>query len=93
MALTVNTNLASMGALNNLNRTQHRLGGTFERISSGLRVNRAADDAAGLAVAENLDSSIRSLAAAKRNSNDGLSVIQVAEGATQEVVGEGLIRL
>lgn len=85
MALTVNTNLASMGALNNLNRTQHRLGGTFERISSGLRVNRAADDAAGLAVAENLDSSIRSLAAAKRNSNDGLSVIQVAEGATQEV--------
>ena len=86
MALTVNTNTASMNALTNLNRTSRSLGSTFQRISSGLRINKAADDAAGMAVAENLSASYRSGRVAMRNINDGISVVQIAEGATSEVV-------
>jgi flagellin len=85
MALVVNSNIASLNAINNLNRTNRSLSNTFGRISSGLRINKAADDAAGLAVAENLDATTRSLAVAKRNANDGVGMIQVAEGATNEV--------
>lgn len=85
MALTVNTNLASISALNNLNRTNRSLSATFGRISSGMRINQAGDDAAGLAVAENLDSAARSLEVAKRNTNDGMSVLSIAEGASSEV--------
>ena len=85
MALVVNSNLSSLNALNNLNRTNKSLSDTFGRISSGLRINKAADDAAGLAVAENLDAGVRSLGMAKRNANDGIAVIQVAEAATNEV--------
>ena len=85
MALVVNSNLRSLNALNNLNRTNGNLSDTFGRISSGLRINKAADDAAGLAVAENLDAGVRSLGMAKRNANDGIAVVQVAEGATNEV--------
>jgi flagellin len=77
--------MASLNSLNQLNRTNQALSQTFGRISSGLRINRAGDDAAGLAVAENLDAGVRSLHAAKRNANDGIAVIQVAEGATNEV--------
>jgi flagellin len=85
MALTINTNIASINAQNKLASTSKALSGTFARISSGLRINKAADDAAGLAVSENLDAIGRSLEAAKRNTNDGISVIQTAEGATNEV--------
>ena len=85
MALVVNSNIASLNAINNLNRTNGSLADTFGRISSGLRINKAADDAAGLAVAENLDAHTRSLAVAKRNANDGIGMVQVAEGATNEV--------
>jgi flagellin len=85
MALVVNNNLSSLNALNNLNRTNRSLSATFGRISSGLRINKAADDAAGLGVAENLAASVQSLGMAKRNANDGIAVIQVAEGATNEV--------
>ncbi len=85
MALTVNTNLTAMNSVNSLNRNSRALQSTLGRIASGTRINRAGDDAAGLAVAENLDASTRSLAVAKRNANDGLSVIQTAEGATGEV--------
>ena len=85
MALVVNTNMASTNALNNLNRTNRSLSKTFGRISSGLRINRAGDDAAGLAVAENLDAATRSLTMARRNVNDGLGVLQIAEGAANEV--------
>ena len=85
MALVVNSNLSSLNALNNLNRTNGNLSETFGRISSGLRINKAADDAAGLAVAENLDAGVRSLGIAKRNANDGIAVVQVAEGAANEV--------
>ncbi len=86
MALTVNTNMASMNALTNLGRTTRELSGTFERISSGLRINKAADDAAGLAVAENLSAASKSARVAARNTNDGISVVQIAEGANSEVV-------
>jgi flagellin len=85
MALTVNTNISSMAALGHLNRTNNHLESTFNRISSGLRINKAGDDAAGLAVAENLAAEQRSLKQAARNTNDGISVIQTAEGATNEV--------
>jgi flagellin len=85
MSLVVNTNIASLNAINKLNGTQKALGNTFARISSGLRINKAADDAAGLAVSENLDAAARSLEAAKRNGNDGISIIQTAEGAATEV--------
>jgi flagellin len=85
MAFVVNNNLSSVNALNQLNRTNSSLSGTMSRISSGLRINKAADDAAGLAVAENLDTQARSLVQAKRNAHDGVSLIQVAEGASNEV--------
>ena len=85
MALTVNTNVSSMAALGHLNRTNKQLESTFSRISSGLRINKAGDDAAGLAVAENLAAEQQSLRQAARNTNDGISVIQTAEGATNEV--------
>lgn len=85
MALTVNTNMTSIYSMGYLDKTTHSLQGTFNRISSGLRINTAGDDAAGLAVAENLDAVARSLRQASRNTNDGISVIQTAEGATNEV--------
>ncbi len=86
MALTVNTNITSLSAQTQLNRTTRSLGNTFERISSGLRINKAADDAAGLAVAENLSAASRSARVAMRNTNDGISVLQTAEGSSMEVV-------
>lgn len=85
MAMTVNTNTASNNALTQLGQSTHSLTGTFERISSGLRINRAGDDAAGLGVAEKLDATQRGMRQAMRNANDGVSVIEVAEGAANEV--------
>tara|TARA_B110000037_G_C17084096_1_gene491216 strand:- start:134 stop:964 length:831 start_codon:yes stop_codon:yes gene_type:complete len=85
MALTVNTNMASVDAINQLSLSTRALSGSFERVASGLRINKAADDAAGLGVAENLDSSNRSGRVAMRNANDGISLVQTAEGATGEV--------
>ena len=85
MALTVNTNLAAMNTVAKVNRTNQGLQKTLGRISSGLRINSAADDAAGLGVAENLDTASRSMRQAMRNTNDGISVVQTAEGAAHEV--------
>lgn len=85
MPLTVNTNMASTNALNKLSANNVRLGKVFERVSSGLRINSAGDDAAGLGMAENLDAANRGLRQAMRNGNDGMSVIEVAESATSEV--------
>jgi flagellin len=85
MALVVNTNTTALNALGHLNRTSRDLSETFANISSGLRVNNAADDAAGLAVAENLKSNQMSLRQAQRNTHDGISIVQTAEGATDEV--------
>ena len=86
MGLTVNTNLSAMSAANSLNSTQGNLSNTLSRISTGLRVTKAADDAAGSAVAANLSTQARSGKQAIRNSNDGVSVIQTAEAASKEVV-------
>ena len=84
MALSVRTNVASIRAASQLNNTQNRLTNSLERISSGLRVNRAADDAAGLTVATRMDADNVSLKQAIRNSNDGISMIQTAEGGLSE---------
>ena len=85
MALTVRTNIASIRASNRLNNTQSNLTSSLEKISSGLRVNRAGDDAAGLSVASRMDSDNTSLKQAIRNANDGVSLIQTAEGGLNEV--------
>ena len=86
MALTVNTNMAAMAAANTLNNTQGALSNTLARVSSGLRVTKAADDAAGQAVATNLSAQARSGKQAFWNANDGISVIQTAEAASKEVI-------
>jgi flagellin len=86
MALTVNTNLSALRAANALNTTQGALSHTLAKISSGLRVVKAADDAAGTAVASNLHTRARSGKQAMRNANDGISIIQTAEAATKEVI-------
>jgi flagellin len=85
MGLTVRTNLTAIRAYNTLNETQSSLSNTLSRISSGLRVTKAADDAAGLAVATKLSTRADSLGQAMRNANDGISMIQTAEGSTNEV--------
>lgn len=85
MALVVNTNIASLIAQNNLNKSQMSLQTSLQRLSSGLRINSAKDDAAGLAVAEGMDSIIRGDNVAIRNANDGISVGQTAEGALGQI--------
>lgn len=85
MALTVNTNVPSLNAQRNLNLTQVALNKSLQRLSSGLRINSAADDAAGLAISEGMRADIRSMNQAVRNANDGVSMVQVAEGALNEV--------
>ena len=85
MALSVRTNVAALGATSQLNRTQNSLTKSLERISSGLRINTAADDAAGLSVASSMESDNKSIKQAMRNTNDGISMIQTAEGGANEV--------
>ena len=85
MALSVRTNTASLRAIGHLNYTQNHLSNSLERISSGLRVNRAADDTAGLAVASRMESDNTSLNQAIRNANDGISLVQTAEGGLNEI--------
>ncbi len=85
MGLRVNTNVASINAHRNLADITARLQGNFRRLSTGLRISVAADDAAGLAISERLRAQIRSLAQAGRNAQDGISLVQTAEGALNEV--------
>ncbi|MEZ5966910.1 MAG: flagellin [Planctomycetota bacterium] len=85
MGLRVNTNVASINAQRNLAQVTTRLEGNFRRLATGLRISTAADDAAGLAISERLRSQIRSLEQAKRNANDGISMVQTGEGALNEV--------
>lgn len=92
MALSIKTNVESLGAQRNLAQTSKALAGNFGRLSSGLRINTAADDAAGLAISEKMKSQIRSMAQAERNANDGISLLQTAEGAMNENSGV-LIRM
>lgn len=87
MAISIQTNVSSLNAQRNLNRTQNSLAGNLGRLSSGLRINTAADDAAGLGISENLKSQIRSLGQAERNAQDGVSMLQTAEGALNEISG------
>lgn len=92
MSLVVNTNIASLAAQNNLAANTNSLERSVERLSSGLRITRAADDAAGLGVSETLRAHIRSINQAVRNSNDGISLTQIADGAAQ-TIGNLLSRL
>jgi len=84
MALVVNTNVASLNAQRNLLGTQNMLNRSLQRLSSGLRINSAKDDAAGLAISDRMNSQVRGLNQAARNANDGISLAQTAEGALQE---------
>ena len=85
MGLTVNNNIAAMNAYRNLSVTNSSLSKSLEKLSSGFRINRAADDAAGLSISERLRSQVGGLKMAVRNAQDGVSVIQTAEGALNEV--------
>jgi flagellin-like hook-associated protein FlgL len=84
MGMSVNTNISSMNAYRNLSTTNDAMSKSLERLSSGFRINRAADDAAGLAISEGLRSQIGGLTQAVRNTQDGTSVVQTAEGALNE---------
>jgi len=85
MSLFINHNIASQVAQRTLAGANRELGESFERVSSGLRINKAADDSAGLGVANNLSAQASSASVAMRNTNDGVSVVQTAEGAASEV--------
>src|SRR5690625_5234978 len=85
MSLSVQNNVAAMNSYRNLSNTQNDLSKSLEKLSSGFRINRAADDAAGLAISEGLRSQISGLQVAARNAQDGISVVQTAEGALTEV--------
>ena len=84
MALTINTNVMSLNAQRNLGMSQNSLANSMQRLSSGLRINSAKDDAAGLAISDRMTAQIRGLNQASRNANDGISLAQTAEGALQE---------
>lgn len=85
MGLRIKTNVASLNAQRRLGNTTSAMSENMEKLSSGYRINKSADDAAGLAISEGLGGKIRSLDQAKRNANDGISLIQVAEGGMNEV--------
>jgi len=86
MAMVINTNMGSLNAVRLLDQTSGDQKVTMERLTSGLRINRSADDAAGLAVAEGMNSQIRGTDMAIRNANDGISLVQTLDGAAEEVV-------
>ncbi|MFS4549231.1 flagellin [Comamonas resistens] len=92
MAMTINTNVVSINAQRNLGLSGSSLATSMQRLSSGLRVNSAKDDAAGLAIAERMNTQMRGLAVASRNANDGISLAQTAEGALGKV-GDMLQRM
>lgn len=85
MGMRINTNTASIGAQRNLSKTTRDLNTNLRKLSSGERITRASDDAAGLAISEKLKAQIRSIRQAKRNAEDGISLIQTAEGGMQEL--------
>lgn len=92
MAQVINTNIASLNAQRNLTTSQNSLNTSLQRLSSGLRINSAKDDAAGLAISERMTSQIKGLSVASRNANDGISLAQTAEGALSEI-GSNLQRI
>ncbi len=92
MAVTINTNVTSLVTQRNLNNAQADLNKSMERLASGLRINRAKDDAAGMAISKLMDKKISGLNQGVRNANDGVSVIQTTEGALEEI-GNNLQRM
>ena len=84
MGLRINTNIPALNTTRQINRTTARLSKSFQRLSSGLRINTAADDAAGLAIAEGFRSQVLGNRVAQRNSQDGISLVQTAEGVLSE---------
>lgn len=92
MALSINTNLQSLNAQRNLGASQSSLSTSMQRLSSGLRINSAKDDSAGLAIAERMNSQVKGMNVAVRNANDGISLSQTAEGAIGKV-GDALQRM
>ncbi len=85
MGMTIATNNAALNAYRNLSNTQNKLNSSLQKLSSGYRINNAADDAAGLSISEGLQSQISGIAQAGRNAQDGISVVQTADGALSEV--------
>lgn len=92
MAMTINTNVASLNAQRNIGGTTSSLTTSLQRLSSGLRINSAKDDAAGLAISERMNSQLKGLSVASRNANDGISLSQTAEGALS-TIGDNLQRI
>lgn len=86
MAFSINTNIASLNAHRNLSKTQEGLAQSLARLSSGLRINKAADDASGLAIADNLKATALGIGQAIKNATDGISLIQIADGALEEAI-------
>lgn len=85
MSLFIQSNIASLSAQNNLGRAQGTLQGTFARLSSGYRINSAADDAAGLGISQSMSAQVRSFSVAERNANDAISMAQVADGVADQL--------
>ncbi|HAI93204.1 MAG TPA: flagellin FliC [Xanthomonadaceae bacterium] len=92
MAQTINTNVMSLNAQRNLNKTSESLATTVQRLSSGLRINSAKDDAAGLAISQRMTTQVNGMTVAIRNANDGISLAQTAEGALGSI-GDNLQRI
>ncbi len=87
MSLSVNTNVTSMNAQNQMAKSQDALKTSFARLASGMRINNASDDAAGLGIAKSMNAQVRSYAVAERNTNDGISMLQTADGGAEQVHG------
>ena len=85
MSIQINTNVTALNAQRNLAGTNRRLGSLFEKLSSGMRINRAADDAAGLAISEKMRSQFRGMQQGQRNAQDGISMLQTTEGGLSEI--------
>lgn len=92
MGMRVSTNIAAINAQRNLSKSQFNIQDSLAKLSSGSRINKAADDAAGLAISENLKAQIRSTRQANRNANDGISMVQTAEGGLNEI-GNIVVRM
>ncbi|HVK62253.1 MAG TPA: flagellin [Bdellovibrionales bacterium] len=92
MGLRISTNIASINSQRNLSESQTKLNSSMAQLASGSRINKSADDAAGLAISENLKASIRSTRQANRNASDGISLVQTAEGGLNEI-GNIIVRL
>ena len=85
MPITIGSNIASLGAQRQLGKVNESLSSTFEKLSSGLRINKASDDAAGLAIASSLQTNVRVFTHAVRNVNDGVSALNIAEGSLTQL--------